>query len=498
MPQHTEAERRLNKIRNARQRMSDKKKKGLAVLTTKRKNDFPDSSFLLIGKGGKKDEDGKTVPRGLRKFPVKDEEGKLLLPQLRNAIARIPQATGLSATAKQRLQTKARTLLEKERKKRERSMALSINVDATEAVGEAKENEAGQKVQRFKKEIIRDGTYTHPVHDWTLKVDESRRESWKQSADKMISNGVAIPIPISDNENHHEVTPQNTGGYVVGLENDGESLYAICEMIGEDAIKAVARNDVSVFIEQGFKDGKKRSYGEAITHVALTPTPIVPGMDGFIKIAASLSSGLTHAAAFSYDMPAKDKPDLELSKMDIELTALQELLDDDKLTEDNVLDQLGQRLEDDAEKLTAKDTEIADLKKDKPAPEPKLKLDPDVEDNLVEAGTQRLDSLVDQGRITPAVKEKLAAALIGPAGNRNGFAMSRKISGSDKSMLNVVCEALAENNPVELAKKVLTGSQHLELSRIVPDDEEDDKPTKTQQSILDDMMPTTVGAGDSK
>jgi hypothetical protein len=49
----------------------------------------------------------------LRKFPYKDINGKIDLAHLRNAIARIPQATGLSAEQKAALQKRARAMLEK-------------------------------------------------------------------------------------------------------------------------------------------------------------------------------------------------------------------------------------------------------------------------------------------------------------------------------------------------------------------------------------------------
>jgi len=76
-------------------------------------NDLPDSSFLFIESGGKKDGEGKTVPRSLRHFPIKDSDGKIDLPHLRNAIARIPQsnAPGLSADKKKSLQEQARRML---------------------------------------------------------------------------------------------------------------------------------------------------------------------------------------------------------------------------------------------------------------------------------------------------------------------------------------------------------------------------------------------------
>ncbi len=77
-------------------------------------NDLADSAFLYVESGGNKDDEGKTVPRSLRHFPVRGADGKIDLPHLRNAIARIPQAKipGMSERDLQGLQDKARRMLD--------------------------------------------------------------------------------------------------------------------------------------------------------------------------------------------------------------------------------------------------------------------------------------------------------------------------------------------------------------------------------------------------
>jgi uracil-DNA glycosylase family 4 len=74
---------------------------------------LPDSAFLLVESGGEKDADGKTSPRALRHFPVRDASGEVDAAHVRNAIARIPQSEvqGLSREDKSKLQDKARALL---------------------------------------------------------------------------------------------------------------------------------------------------------------------------------------------------------------------------------------------------------------------------------------------------------------------------------------------------------------------------------------------------
>jgi len=84
------------------------KEANMAVWDTKYINDLPDSSFAFIKPGGEKDEEGKTKPRALRYLPFKDKDGKIDLPHLRNALARLPQ-TNLSPAEK----AKARAVLVK-------------------------------------------------------------------------------------------------------------------------------------------------------------------------------------------------------------------------------------------------------------------------------------------------------------------------------------------------------------------------------------------------
>ena len=97
---------------------ASKEKAVKAVWNTKYINDLPDANFLYVEAGGKEDGEGKTVPRGKRHFPYKDAGGKVDLPHLRNAIARIPQsnAPGLTPEKKRSLQNRARKMLEEAQK----------------------------------------------------------------------------------------------------------------------------------------------------------------------------------------------------------------------------------------------------------------------------------------------------------------------------------------------------------------------------------------------
>ena len=80
-----------------------------ATWDTAYQNSLPDSAFLYISHGGTKDSDGNTLPRTNRYFPVYDDTGKVDLPHLRNALARIPQSS-LDQSVKDAVTAKAEKL----------------------------------------------------------------------------------------------------------------------------------------------------------------------------------------------------------------------------------------------------------------------------------------------------------------------------------------------------------------------------------------------------
>ncbi len=73
-------------------------------LSSKQRNDLPDSDFAYIEPGGKK-VDGKTEPRSLRHFPIPDAA------HVRNALARLSQSKlsdGIKAKILKKLRSKAK------------------------------------------------------------------------------------------------------------------------------------------------------------------------------------------------------------------------------------------------------------------------------------------------------------------------------------------------------------------------------------------------------
>lgn len=135
--------------------------------TTAYVNDLPDSAFLYVEGGGKKDSSGKTVPRSLRHFPYKGPDGSVDVPHVRNAIARIPQsAVGLSASQKEVLQNRARKLLQGAKK----SMDMVIDMEKGFLVSSSK-----KKSYRSKK-MIKSEEATDLLNDFIKSTIEDEKQ----------------------------------------------------------------------------------------------------------------------------------------------------------------------------------------------------------------------------------------------------------------------------------------------------------------------------------
>ena len=101
-----------------------------AVLSGASKNDLPDSAFLYVEPGGKKDESGKTVPRTKRHFPVKHADGSPDPAHIRNALARIPQSD-VPAPAKARATKRAQGLLKRVNASKESTFSVVQQKDGS-------------------------------------------------------------------------------------------------------------------------------------------------------------------------------------------------------------------------------------------------------------------------------------------------------------------------------------------------------------------------------
>lgn len=289
--------------------------------------------------------------------------------------------------------------------------------------------------RKFRKEIIRIGTYVKG--DQQFEVTPSTLRNWIRQFRTMKRNGVKVPIPLSHDEDGES---DKNRGWVNDLFVEGDSLFMTCTLIGNDAIETASRSDVSLYSPPTFQDGKGNEYKRPITHVALTTHPVVPGLSDFVPLAASLTCKETEmdlgklGKALSLDLGDKDKAEETIAA---------------------AFAQLRKDIDGEKKKREAAEKERDALKvKVKPVTEPDDTLVSLAADNR----TMKLKQLVEAGRITPVVRDKLEALYVGD----DNAALILSLKAGTQGEFDKVVAALAENDPVKL--KESTGPQTIKLS----------------------------------
>lgn len=142
-----------------------------------------------------------------------------------------------------------------------------------------------QPVAYFWADGIRAGRYVHPAGKFELHVDGARLDTWVRNFGRMKKAGVDVPVPVD-----HSPRARDNLGYVVDVRRDGDTLRLLHQFIGDDAIRLAARNKVSLGIDPEFRDGRGVMIGDCIVHSSLTPTPVVPGQEGFTPLSRGANS----------------------------------------------------------------------------------------------------------------------------------------------------------------------------------------------------------------
>jgi hypothetical protein len=134
---------------------------------------------------------------------------------------------------------------------------------------------------RFRKELIREGTWVHPTQHFQLTVTRERMRRWVEKFRLLRERGIRIPVPFG-----HSYDPKDNAGFLEELSLEGNALFGVLAIPrAEDAGKLGATvKDVSISINPDFRDGEGRRYGEVIEHVALTTRPLVGGQSDFLPL----------------------------------------------------------------------------------------------------------------------------------------------------------------------------------------------------------------------
>lgn len=267
--------------------------------------------------------------------------------------------------------------------------------------------------RKFRKEIIRIGEYEKD--SVKFEVTALSLDNWVKQFRRMKRNGVKIPVPsVHDFEGDSD----KNRGWVTDLFIEGESLFMVCDLIGEDSLLAAERADVSLYSPPEFVDGKGNNYERPIVHVAMTTHPVIPGMSKFVPLVASL----------------ENKMDLSKLGKALKLDLTKEKAEDQIVA---AFTAIGAELKKAKEKPTEKPT--------KPAPDATLL------SLAADNRTMKLSQLVAAGKITPAVSDKLTTIYIG----EEKAALILCLQENRHSEFDALILALSENDPVQLKETTM-------------------------------------------
>ncbi len=223
---------------------------------------------------------------------------------------------------------------------------------------------------RFRKEIIRAGTYYHPdAPQGTLEVTVERMEIW---ADNFREAGIKVWVPY-----RHSKDPKENTGWVEDILVEGQSLFAVLNITDEGAAEMLRDGtiqDVSIGIEFDFVDDRGRHFAEVIRHIALTVDPLIREQGPFDEVRAVPSTG-----DGSPEIPPETELETEPENVSIELTLEQR---NDELNAEN------RNLKERLNELRARS-----------------------EDSVKREDNELVERFIGEGLLTPACREEARALL---------------------------------------------------------------------------------------
>lgn len=280
------------------------------------------------------------------------------------------------------------------------------------------------------KEAIYAGDFELPSGE-SITIDLEMLQHWDQVTNKMLANGIKIPLPIG-----HTTDPDKNRGDViaarVGVNQSGlPSLYLKTKFHDAQKAEASKHSQVSIFSPPEFVDGKGNRYVRPITHLAITDYPVIPGLQGFQSIAASF-------------VPSKKEADMPLKALAARLNLQCE--NDEQLEETIVasFSTLNTTVSERDQALAQKDEEIAALRAKVPG-DP-LTVSASHLSMLKDNREMKLSRLVDEAKISPAVKEGLVDIFCSPT----QLTLSLSSEQGDGGLFAKVVDILNKNEVVSL------------------------------------------------
>lgn len=135
----------------------------------------------------------------------------------------------------------------------------------------------------YRKEILKKGQFVHPKDKTKqLVVDDKVFEDILKNFEDGVCDIVQFPLVTDDNA--HSESPDRNMGEVIGLEVEGDRMFALIDVRREDMKEAPGKTllGASAMYEEDHLDVRSgEKVGATLLHVAGTNRPYLAGLDGY-------------------------------------------------------------------------------------------------------------------------------------------------------------------------------------------------------------------------
>jgi len=345
-------------------------------------------------------------------------------------------------------------------------LALAGGLVATSAA--TPQIDGAPATKTYVKDLIRVGSWYLPSQGRAFDVTPKDLSRWVATFAQMRSNGVRVHVPSG-----HTDDADKNRGWVTDMWVQGDVLMARIELIGDDAIAAGPRNEVSIYVPQSLTDGKGNTYDQPIAHVALTPVPVISGQGGWVPIAASRGASdqtttTKTATRAALVLSRADHLRLGAGTMYKELATKLGLEGIDGMDDKALEAAIFAKIEEMTTHMAEMEASISGAGKTKDdavkaavaASRAPRAIDPLILKLAGENRALKLAQLVADAKITPAVCKALSAAFV------DGASLSLSLAPDADRSFDATIAALGLNSAKELGTK--TGVQTMALSRVAP------------------------------
>jgi len=289
----------------------------------------------------------------------------------------------------------------------------------------------------FRKQILRFGQFAHPnIPGEKITFDRPMAERMKAN----FANNVCdiVQIPLVDGGNRHTEDPLRNLGEVVDIDVTDDGVYAVMDIRKDDAADALGKTLIgaSAMLHMNYTDTRTgQKVGPTLLHTAITNRPYITELGDFREIVRASADALgddlpivlSHFTSEEQTMDKdaliaalRDEHGIDVHELSEKAALVDEIEDDDAETGDELVSALSAVLESagilslsgNGEAVTIKDVgeAVIELAEEKVALSSRVEsLESERDEARRAAAEQRIDGLVEEGRILPKQRDTMLA-----------------------------------------------------------------------------------------